>query len=98
MASAAFNTCYAFTANFYPTNVRNFAFTFISCIGNIGINYSFNFCGIFYFITFIGAFVSPQVNLSKNLWKPLPYLIFSSFSLLGSIAIFLLSRLKHSNN
>jgi hypothetical protein len=28
----------------------------------------------------------------------LPYLIFSSFSLLGSIAIFLLSRLKHSNN
>jgi hypothetical protein len=38
MASAAFNTCYAFTANFYPTNVRNFAFTFISCIGNIGIN------------------------------------------------------------
>ena len=36
MASAAFNTCYVFTANFYPTNVRNFAFSLISCIGNIG--------------------------------------------------------------
>ena len=36
MASAAFNTCYLFTAEFYPTNVRNFAFSFISCIGNVG--------------------------------------------------------------
>jgi nitrate/nitrite transporter NarK len=76
MASAAFNTCYVFTAEYYQTNVRNFAILFVSCIGNIG------------------GFISPQVNLSKILWKSLPYLIFSSFSLVGSLAIFLLPKIK----
>ena len=74
MASAAFNTCYVFTAEYYQTNVRNFAILFVSCIGNIG------------------GFISPQVNLSKVLWKSLPYLIFSSFSLMGSLAIFMLPK------
>ena len=63
MASAAFNTCYVFTSEYYQTNVRNFAILFVSCIGNVG------------------GFISPQVNLSKDFWKPLPYLIFSSFVL-----------------
>ena len=76
MASAAFNTCYVFTAEFYPTKVRNFALLFISCIGNVG------------------GFISPQVNYSKVVWKSLPYVIFSSFSLLGSLSVFLLPKIK----
>jgi MFS family permease len=79
VSSAAFNTCYLFTAEYYPTKVRSFAFMFISCIGNIG------------------GFVSPQVNLSKDLWKPLPFIIFSLFSLIGSTSVLLLPKIKKTN-
>ena len=47
----------------------------------------------------VGSIVSPQINLLQNLvWKPLPYIIFSSSSLLGCLFIFLLpepSSLNH---
>ena len=80
MASAAFNTCYVFTAENYETNVRNFALLFVSCIGNIG------------------GLVSPQVNLSKGLSKPLPYLIFSLFSLFGSLAVFMMPKSENKSS
>ena len=39
----------------------------------------------------VGSLISPQVNLSRVLWKSLPYVIFSFFSLVGSVAMFFLS-------
>ena len=36
MVSAAFNTCYMFTAELYETSVRNTVILFLTCIGGIG--------------------------------------------------------------
>ena len=39
----------------------------------------------------IGALISPQINLLRILvWKPLPYLIFSSASLAASFVVFII--------
>lgn len=36
MVSAAFNTCYMFTAELYETSVRNTVILFLTCIGGVG--------------------------------------------------------------
>jgi hypothetical protein len=39
----------------------------------------------------IGSFISPQINLLQTqVWKPLPYIIFSSASFMGAVFVFLL--------
>ena len=46
----------------------------------------------------VGSLVSPQVNLSRVLWKSLPYIIFSIFSLVGSVAMFFLPDVADFSN
>lgn len=43
----------------------------------------------------IGSIISPLINLlGKTVWKPLPYIIFSSFSLIGCTMIAILPEPK----
>ena len=73
MAAAAFNSCYVYTSQLFPTNVRTTFLMFVSSIGRIG------------------SMISPQINLLQTLvWKPLPYIIFSSSSFVACLLVFIL--------
>ena len=38
----------------------------------------------------VGSYISPQINLLKSLWEPLPYFVFGSSSFLSATFIFIM--------
>ena len=38
----------------------------------------------------VGSYISPQINLLKSVWEPLPYFVFGSSSFLSAVFVFIM--------